>query len=199
MRIGLDLDGVVIDSERVFRTYNEIFEIEKNMDKLVDKSEAKFQRRFDWTLEEQLEYTNKYFIKSVENSNLMAGFKIVYDLLKKEDVELIVITSRGIAPRGNFIQEMEDNAKKLLTDNNIIFDKYYWKQKDKLEACQRENIDLMIDDDYRIVSKLAENGIKCLYFREAGIKKVENNKNVTEVHNWGEIYRFIYNKLHNKT
>ena len=199
MRIGLDLDGVVIDSERVFRTYNEIFEIEKNMDKLVDKSEAKFQRRFDWTLEEQLEYTNKYFIKSVENSNLMAGFKIVYDLLKKEDVELIVITSRGIAPRGNFIQEMEDNAKKLLTDNNIIFDKYYWKQKDKLEACQRENIDLMIDDDHRIVSKLAENGIKCLYFREAGIKKVENNKNVTEVHNWGEIYRFIYNKLHNKT
>ncbi len=199
MRIGLDLDGVVIDSERVFRTYNEIFEIEKNMDKLVDKSEAKFQRRFDWTLEEQLEYTNKYFIKSVENSNLMAGFKIVYDLLKKEDVELIVITSRGIAPRGNFIQEMEDNAKKLLTDNNIIFDKYYWKQKDKLEACQKENIDLMIDDDHRIVSKLAENGIKCLYFREAGIKKVENNKNVTEVHNWGEIYRFIYNKLHNKT
>ena len=199
MRIGLDLDGVVIDSERVFRTYNEIFEIEKNMDKLIDKSEAKFQRRFDWTLEEQLEYTDKYFIKSVENSNLMAGFKIVYDLLKKEDVELIVITSRGIAPKGNFIQEMEDNAKKLLADNNIIFDKYYWKQKDKLEACQKENIDLMIDDDYRIVSKLAENGIKCLYFREAGIKKVENNKNVTEVHNWGEIYRIIYNKLHNKS
>ena len=197
MKIGLDLDGVVIDSERVFRTYNEIFEIEKNIDKLVDKSEAKFQRRFDWTLEEQLEYTNKYFIKSVENSNLMAGFKIVYDLLKKEDVELIVITSRGIAPRGNFIQEMEDNAKKLLADNNIIFDKYYWKQKDKLEACQKENIDLMIDDDYRIVSKLAENGIKCLYFREAGIKKVENNENVIEVHNWGEIYRIIYNKLHN--
>ena len=199
MKIGLDLDGVVIDSERVFRTYNEIFEIEKNMDKLIDKSEAKFQRRFDWTLEEQLEYTNKYFIKSVENSNLMAGFKIVYDLLKQEDVELIVITSRGIAPKGNFIQEMEDNAKKLLADNNIIFDKYYWKQKDKLEASQKENIDLMIDDDYRIVSKLAENGIKCLYYREAGIKKVENNKNVTEVHNWGEIYRIIYNKLHNKS
>lgn len=199
MRIGLDLDGVVIDSERVFRTYNEIFEIEKNIDKLVDKSEAKFQRRFNWTLEEQLEYTNKYFIKSVENSNLMAGFKIVYELLKKEDVELIVITSRGIAPRGNFIQEMEDNAKKLLADNNIIFDKYYWKQKDKLEACQKENIDLMIDDDHRIVSKLAENGIKCLYYREAGIKKIENNKNVIEVHNWGEIYRIIYNKLHNKS
>ena len=199
MRIGLDLDGVVIDSERVFRTYNEIFEIEKNMDKLVDKSEAKFQHRFDWTLEEQLEYTNKYFIKSVENSNLMAGFKIVYDLLKQEDVEFIVITSRGIAPRGNFIQEMEDNAKKILAENDIVFDKYYWKQKDKLEACQKENIDLMIDDDYRIVSKLAENGIQCLYLREAGIKKVENNKNVIEVHNWGEIYRFIYNKLHNKT
>ena len=199
MKIGLDLDGVVIDSERVFRTYNEIFEIEKNIDKLVDKSEAKFQRRFNWTLEEQLEYTNKYFIKSVENSNLMAGFKIVYELLKKEDVELIVITSRGIAPRGNFIQEMEDNAKKLLADNNIIFDKYYWKQKDKLEACQKENIDLMIDDDHRIVSKLAENGIKCLYYREAGIKKIENNKNVIEVHNWGEIYRIIYNKLHNKS
>ena len=28
MRIGIDLDGVVIDSETTFRTYEEIFSIE---------------------------------------------------------------------------------------------------------------------------------------------------------------------------
>ena len=27
MRIGIDLDGVVIDSEKTFRTYEEIFDI----------------------------------------------------------------------------------------------------------------------------------------------------------------------------
>ena len=67
----------------------------------------------------------------------------------------------------------------------------------------------MIDDDWRIIKKLAENNIKTLYFRDtnlkvledhyteegnlekANLKVLEENKYIKEVNNWGQVYRFI--------
>ena len=49
MKIGIDLDGVVIDSETTFRTYEEIFDIEVLQGShLIDREEPKFQNRYDW-------------------------------------------------------------------------------------------------------------------------------------------------------
>ena len=54
MRIGIDLDGVVIDSETTFRTYEEIFAIEDlNNRKIIDFEEPKYQTRYEWSKEEQ--------------------------------------------------------------------------------------------------------------------------------------------------
>lgn len=42
MKIGIDLDGVVIDSEETFRTYEEIFDIDiLKGNNLVDREERK--------------------------------------------------------------------------------------------------------------------------------------------------------------
>ena len=189
MKIGIDLDGVVFDSENTFRTYEEIFEIEKGINKITDRTEPKFQDRYNWTEEEQKEFINKYFIRVSRESGLKAGFKTIYNLIKKySDIELIVITARG-----GFVKEMKDDAERILKENNIVFDRYYWRQNDKVEICKKENIDLMIDDDYKVVEKLADNEIKTLYFRDVGLKKLEENEYIKEVNNWGDIYRKIIN------
>ena len=86
---------------------------------------------------------------------------------------------------------MKDDAIRILEENNIKFDKYYWQVEDKLEICKKENIDVMIDDDWRIIKKLSDNGIKTLYFRDTNLKKLEENKFVKEINNWGDIYREI--------
>ncbi len=190
LRVGLDLDGVVIDSETTFRTYEEIFDIEKNRNTLIDREEPKFQQRYNWSKEDEDEFINKYLLEVAKNSNLMCGFKKVYELLQNEDIEFIVITARG-----GFIKEMKDDAEKLLKDNNIIFDKYYWMQDDKLDACLKEKVDIMIDDDYRIIKKLSKNNIKTLYFRDTNLKKLEENEYIKEVNNWGDIYRYIKNNI----
>ena len=88
---------------------------------------------------------------------------------------------------------MKDDAIRLLEENNIIFDKYYWKIDDKLEVCKNEKVDIMIDDDWRIIKKLADNNIKTLYFRDTNLVKLEENKYIKEVNNWGDIYRIIRN------
>lgn len=185
MKIGIDLDGVVLDSETTFRTYSEIFAVEKGKN-IVDRAEPKFQARYNWTEEEQKEFIEKYFLTVSKESGLMSGFLAVYRLLKQQGHEFVVITARG-----GHVKEMKDDAERVLRENNIEFDKYYWRVEDKLEICKKENIDVMIDDDWQIVKKLSENGIKTLYFRDTNLKKLEESEVVKEVNNWGDIYRII--------
>lgn len=187
MKIGIDLDGVVIDSETTFRTYEEIFDIDVlKGNNLVNKEEPKFQARYNWTEEQEKEFIEKYFLTVSKESNLMSGFIGIYNLLKKQEHEFVVITARG-----GFIKEMKDDAIRLLNENNIEFDKYYWKVEDKLEICKKENVDIMIDDDWKIIKRLADNQIKTLYFRDTNLMKLEENEYVKEINNWGEIYRYI--------
>ena len=187
MKIGIDLDGVVIDSETTFRTYEEIFDLDVlKEDNLINREEPKFQARYNWNEEQQKEFIEKYFLKVAKESNLMSGFIGVYNLLKKQGHEFVVITARG-----GFVKEMKDDAIRLLEENNIKFDKYYWKISDKLEICKKENVDIMIDDDWRIIKNLSDNFIRTLYFRDTNLMKLEENEYIKEVNNWGDIYRYI--------
>ena len=187
MKIGIDLDGVVIDSETTFRTYEEIFDIDVlKGNNLINKEEPKFQARYNWTSEQEKKFIEKYFLTISKESNLMSGFIAIYNLLKKQGHEFVVITARG-----GFIKEMKDDAIRVLEENNIKFDKYYWNVQDKLEICKNEKVDIMIDDDWRIIKKLADNEVKTLYFRDTNLMKLEENEYIKEVNNWGEIYRYI--------
>lgn len=186
MKIGIDLDGVVIDSEKSLRTYAEIFDNDiLKGNHLIDKQEIRVQDRYDWTEEQQKEFITNYLLKNSKDSHLMAGFKKVYHLLKAEH-EFVVITARG-----GFVKEMKEDAIRILQENGIEFDKYYWKVEDKLEICQKEKVDLMIDDNWKIIKKLSENNIKTLYFRDTNLIKLPENEYIKEVSYWGEVYRYL--------
>ena len=68
---------------------------------------------------------------------------------------------------------------------------FYWKVEDKLEICKKEKVDIMIDDDWKIIKRLADNEVKTLYFRDTNLMKLEESEYIKEVNNWGEIYRYI--------
>ena len=192
MKIGIDLDGVVIDIETTFRTYEELYDLSiLKQNNLINREEPKFQARYNWSKEQQKEFTDKFFLQVSKESNLMSGFIGAYNYLKNQGHEFIVITARGLKPDGTFMKEMEDDAKRVLTENNIVFDKYYWGQGDKLDVCQKEDIDIMIDDDWKIIKKLSDNNIKTLYFRDTNLKKLDENQDIKEVNNWGDICRYI--------
>lgn len=187
MKIGIDLDGVVIDSETTFRTYEEIYAVDfLNGRRMINSEEPKFQHRYDWSTDEQQEFINKFFMEVSKNSGLMSGFAPVFKKLREQGHEFVVITARG-----EFIPEMKQDAIRVLEDNKIQFDKYYWNISNKLEICQKENVNIMIDDDYRIIKKLSDNGIKTLYFRDTNLMKLEESELIHEVNNWGDIYRYI--------
>lgn len=153
---------------------------------LINRKEPKFQSRYNWTSNQEKEFIEKYFLKVSRESGLMSGFIAIYDLLEKQGHEFVVITARG-----GYVKEMKDDAIRLLEENNIKFDKYYWNVEDKLEICKKEKVDIMIDDDWNIIKKIAENKIRTLYFRDTNLMILEENKYIKEVNNWGEIYRYI--------
>ena len=187
MKIGIDLDGVVFDSEHLYRVYEEIFSIEDTEDRrIVDREEPKYQGRYKWTPEQKKAFDDKYVRYVSQVATFMPGFLPIYKKLREKGYEMIVITARGM----HFL-EMIDDTKKILEENNIVFDKYYWNVQDKSDICVQENIDIMIDDDYKVVEKLINKKVKTLYFRDAGTKKLEENEYLKEVNNWGDIYRYF--------
>ena len=187
MKIGIDIDGVILDYERVLKTYGDLYDfIELKKNGIIHRNENYLRNRYDWTEEERTNFVNKYFLKLSKKTQLIPGAKDVIDMLRKENNELIVISARG-----GMIEEMEDVAIDKFNEEGLSFDKYYWNQDDKLEVAQQENIDFMIDDSYDVCKKLSENRIKTIYFRDKEMKKLEQNEYVKEVSNWGEIYRYI--------
>ena len=187
MKIGIDIDGVILDYERILKTYGDLYDfIELKKDGIVNRNEHYLRNRYNWTEEERMEFVNKYFLELSKITPLMPGAKTIISMLKKEGNELIIISARG-----GMIEEMKDVALEKFEKENLSFDKYYWKQDNKLEVAKRENIYIMIDDSYDVCKKLSANGIRTIYFRDKDMKLLEQNEYLKEVSNWGEIYRYI--------
>ena len=187
MKIGIDIDGVILDYERVLKTYGDLYNfIELKKDGIINRNEHYLRNRYDWTDDERMNFVNKYFLKLSKQTPLIPGAKDVIDMLQKEGNELIIISARG-----GMIEEMKDVAIEKFEEEGIAFNKYYWKQDDKLEVAKKEKIDVMIDDSYEVCKKLSSKGIKTIYFRDKDMKVLEQNENLKEVSNWGEIYRYI--------
>ena len=187
MKIGIDIDGVILDYERVLKTYGDLYDfIELKKDGIINRNEHYLRNRYNWTEEERMNFINKYFLKLSRQTNLIPGAKDVINMLKNEGHELIVISARG-----GMIEEMKNVAIEKFNKEHLLFYKYYWKQDDKLEVAQKEKIDYMIDDSFDVCKRLSENGIKSIYFRDKEMKKLEQNEYLRQVSNWGEIYRII--------
>ena len=188
MKIGIDLDGVVFDSEKELRVYSELYDmIDLKQNSKTDNRELKFQDRFQWTGKETEDFLKKYHKQIIEESNFMPGVKRVLKLLKEEGNSLILITARG-----GINKDMIKITEKRLKENGMdIFDKYYWAIENKEEVCKKENIDIMIDDFCKNCESIANSKIKTIYLKDAPSYDLEENKYIKVLYNWGEIYRYI--------
>ena len=186
MKIGIDLDGVVLDTEKQFRNEAELYDILKlNRNSTKDQSAQWAQDRYKWADDEKNEFIEKYLIEGTKKSHIMPGAKEVIELLKKDGHELVVITARG-----HDIPVMKKLAQEMLEKENITFDKYYWETPEKVETAKKENIDLMVEDSLSNCMKLSKENIKSIYLRDSKMKPA-NDKNIKECYIWGEVYRYI--------
>lgn len=187
MKIGVDIDGVILNFERELKTYAELYNyLELKNGGVKNRHEHYVRNRYGWTDEERMPFAEKYFVKLSEQTAFMPGAVDVLKMLKANGHELIIISARG-----GMFPEMKDVAMKRLNESGVEFNEYYWHQEDKLETAKQAGVDFMIDDYAETCKKLSENGIKALYFRDVNMPKLEESKYLLEVNNWGEVYRII--------
>lgn len=187
MIIGIDLDGVILDSEIEYRIEAELYDLKVlKRNSLINKSELNNSLRYNWSKEE-VEKFEKDYITYAKNSNIMPGAKKVINMLKEDGHKLILVSARGSNSK-----EMQDIGIESLKKYDIFLDKIYIGLKDKLSICKSENIDVMIDDNYLNCMKISEGGIDTLYFSDGGLKVLEENEKLKTVYNWGEIYKEVY-------
>lgn len=192
MVIGIDLDGVILDTEILYRTEAELYDINVlKQNSLIDRSEMLTSKRYNWPQKE----LEKFYVMEKEfskNALLIAGAKKVIDMLRVDGHKLILISARG-----NHDEEMKKIGLESLKKYDIHLDKYYIGLNDKLSVCKMENVDIMIDDNYYNCKKLSEGKIFTLYFKDSGMKNIEDSKYLKTVYNWGEIYKSIKNYIKN--
>ncbi|MCI8308844.1 MAG: hypothetical protein HFJ45_01210 [Clostridia bacterium] len=190
MKIGIDIDGVILDYEKGMLANAEIFDLERcGGNGKIYKDKYFAQDKYDWTEEEKKTFINENLGTISEQSSIMAGAKYVLNKLKEMGHELIIVSSRGKES-----DKMIDIVMEKLNKENIKFNKYYWKVSDKLQICIEENIDIMIDDSPNICKKIKENNLISIYFRGIRGEHLDESEYLKEVSNWGEIYRYFINK-----
>lgn len=188
MNIGIDVDGVIMDTESRFRPAAELFDLDNNGKGIINADKFLFQDRFGWTNEMFVKFVEEYGFEIEKTAPLMPCAQQILKRLKDEGHRLIVITARGFSGKLE-----EDLTLEVFKNYNLEFDKIYFKAHNKAEICKNENIDYMIDDSPINIQKLVENDIKCLYFKSAHNTPF-SHKNSTSVYSWVDIYKFFKNK-----
>ena len=191
MNIGIDLDGVLFDTEAILKCEAELFDMKLGGNGVARKDELLCQHRYNWTIEQETEFLHNHIVSAILRAPLKHYARYVLDELRSQGHKLFVITSRG-----NILDDEVKATQKRFKKEKLKFDDVIYYASNKADWCKKLNIDVMIDDYAVNAENIAKSGIKCLYFREIALKFL-NHKNITEVNNWCEVLRQI-NKLNKK-
>ena len=187
IRIGIDVDGVILDYMNVVRAYAELYDYcDLHKNGIRDREALKVKQRYDWTAEELKYFADKYFIELTKVTPFNPLAIEIIKKLRDEGYELCIISNRGLIHK-----EASTIVEEMFEKSGLIFDEYFWETSDKTKVCLENGISIIIDDSPNVCEDANKNGITALYFREKNSKKLDQNSKLYDIDNWGEAYRCI--------
>ena len=191
MKIGIDIDGVILDYENAMcecARYFNSYILNKNIKE--DKNEFFYLKKYNWTDWEKKLFMKLYSFPVTMNCKLIDNCNYGINHLKDLGCELYCITGRG-----NLNDEIIKCVSNRLEREKIYFDNIIWKARHKVENCIQNDIDIIIDDNPDICDELSNNGIKCIYFNTSNRRHIEFKDNVIELGTWDEICNYIDRRM----
>lgn len=193
MKIGIDVDGVLTNLEEYQIKYGKKYFGENTK---IDITKIDIEEMFGCTKEEREKFWIKYIWKYCITERSKDNASVVLQKLAEEGHELYIITSRAHVMENNIVGSL---FRKMLFDwlkrENIPFkDITLCHEKnsevDKLNACKKYGIDVMIDDKKENVEELSKY-FKVLCF-DATYNQECSGENIIRVNNWNQIYNEIH-------
>ena len=187
MKIGLDIDNVILDTDE--ELLKEMLEYDKKMrnNGIINQTAPYIlSGMFDWSKEEIDTFLNKNMERIANNLKPKAKAKYYMDKLLEAGHELYLISNR----RARQYQDAYTTTKNNLKSNDINYTKLIITEtNDKTKECIDNQIDIIFDDRPSNCFKLLDKGINCCLFKT----KYETRTFTTldSVSNWDELYQKI--------
>ena len=192
MNIGIDIDNVISNFDEVLKKEFLIHDKELRNTGIIN-SEAHITRgMFDWTDNELWTFYLENIGRITPDLDVIDEAKKYIEKLKEDGHIIVIITGRD---NGEY-KDPYTMTKKWLKEKGIVYDKliftngYKKGKQGKAEKCLENGIDVMIDDSARICRECLQNNITTLIMDKPCNR---DEKEITRVHNWKEIYEFIKN------
>lgn len=189
MRIGLDIDNVILETdEEILKEMLIEDKNKRNKGIINNNADYIFLGMFDWSKEEIDAFLNTKMEDIAKNLKPKKDAKYYIDKLIDDGHEIYLISNRS----NKQYQNAYLTTKKNLEVNDIKYNKLIiTESNDKSKECLDEKIDLMIDDRASNCMKLLDKNINCLLFKTKYEKRSFNNLN--SVSSWHELYEYIKN------
>lgn len=191
MNIGIDIDGVLTDLERVTIDYGVKMCIEENWPINLNVNKYWAKEVFNWTEEQVRKFWNRNLVKYVSESSSREFAKDIIEKLQQEGHEIYIITARnGSDLPEEYYGKMQELTKTWLEKQNIKYKKIIFaSNKEKLSQCIENNIDIMIEDCPDNILEIS-NKIKVIKY-DCQYNKEINGENIITAYSWYHIYKII--------
>lgn len=190
MRIGIDIDNTLTDIEKdlenaLYEYVNKLGKMPNEIpDTISDKNnDGKIYQEIFGLTDDELKYFLTDLQENITDSAIpREGVVTILQKLKNEGHEIIIITARDY----EFHDDPYLQSKTWLDKNHIIYDKLIVNVRDKKEVCDKEKIDLLIDDNLYNCQSVMELGMKAIQIGE-----LQNSQAIPSFDNWHDIYLWI--------
>lgn len=184
MRIGLDIDNVILDTDSLL--LDEMLKADKELrNKGIINKDAPYimSGMFDWSKEELDKFLIENMEKIASKVKPIKNAKFYIDKLLEEGNEIYLISNRAYPYYKNAMKTTKDN----LQMNEINYtDLLITETNDKSKECLDLKIDIMFDDRASNCYKLKEKNINCCLVKT--IYEKRKFEDLETVNNFEEIY-----------
>ena len=187
MRIGLDIDNVVLETdEEILKEMLLEDKNKRNKGIINPNADYIFLGMFDWSKEEIDKFLEDKMEEIASRLKIKDNSKKYIDKLIEDGHEIYLISNRSTKQYKNAFETTKNN----LELNKINYNKLIITEtNDKTKECLEYNIDIMIDDRPSNCMKLIEKNINCILFRTKYEKRDFNN--LKSVKTWNELYETL--------
>lgn len=188
MKIAIDIDNTIFSCDSLLYRYVVRFFVKQKKQK--KGSVIEINKIKPMVYKEGLSLFSK--IHNSEYYNQVDNSVTVINLLKSEGHEIYVVSAR---PKDKFSKNVIFN---LMLKYGLKFDKLVLNCKNKVDYCKQREIDVMIDDQYKICEACAKNGTDsiCLVKEKPNIK--QKPENLYFVNSWSKADDVILNLIKEK-
>lgn len=183
MTIGIDIDDTMTNSSELIMEYAKKYfrsDDENYINSILRSS------KIDNELES---FYNEHLPEMISKYTLKENVRDVIMRLKDNGNKIIVITARGYTVK----KDLEKITHDYFSKHDLTVDKMIFMDREKINSCIENNVDLMIDDSITILNNIKARGIQTLLFTSICNKDVETDLNRVET--WLELEHYINNLL----